>query len=52
VAAEAQAVEMGTQLAQLRAQVAELAKQRETDRAEIAAVTQQLAGAERVNGRH
>jgi hypothetical protein len=52
LAAEAQAMEMDTQLAQLRAQVAELTKQREADRAEIAALKLQLAGAGRVNGRH
>jgi hypothetical protein len=51
-AAEAQAVEMGAQLALLRAQAAELAKQREADRAEIAAaLKQQLADIGRVNGR-
>jgi hypothetical protein len=52
LAAEAQAVEMGTQLAHLQAQVAELAQQREANRAEIAALKQQLAGAGRMNGRH
>jgi hypothetical protein len=49
LAAEAQAVELRAQLAQLRAQVAELVEQRGANRAQFAALKQQLAGARRVN---
>lgn len=50
--ADAKVSELSVQLAQLRAQVAALAQQREADRAEIAGLKQQLAQGGRTNGRH